>query len=297
LTLLGGAHGASYRHYNLKVGDSDRKGIWSGGNITVASGRPVEEAQIDLKAVGCYDGKLDGIFGNGTKNAVRRFQWALANVDRHIKPGHCGVFHHKTVHMNVTGHFDKSTNDNLHSWASKGYCTTGTLRAVPLSNYPNIIRGTLKALDHPNSSTSIMAVHSGFLGALKSIDEAAKDADIKLKINQAFRVAGAKVTGAVVKPASKSQHLIGTAIDWNIENDSKVILSSQMTYSTLDENVKEFIDAVKKAGLRWGGDFGDTDPIHFDKQVDHQSTKFEMLYYFNQRMVQLNQHIETAHKK
>lgn len=82
-------HAASYRHYTLRQGDSDPRGQWSGGDRSIGSGKPVEEAQIDLQVVGCYDGKIDGQFGAATALAVKRFQWNLGNVDRCItgRPG------------------------------------------------------------------------------------------------------------------------------------------------------------------------------------------------------------------
>src|SRR5690606_21236372 len=140
----------------------------------------------------------------------------------------------------------------------------------------------------------VMAVHSAFLEALDSIDAAASQTKITLRINQAFRVAGAPVGGAVVKPATKSKHLIGNAIDWNIENDGKVILAAKTVYSDLPDNARRFIDLVKQAGLRWGGDWNTRDPIHFDAYLDPGGEDFSMLYFFNQRSIQQQHPLESA---
>lgn len=291
-------HPASYRHYTLQQGDSDPRQRWSGGVRSAGSGSPVAEAQIDLQVVGCYDGKIDGKFGGGTATAVRRFQWNLRNVDRRIKGRVGGVLRSRRPDssITVTGRIDARTARKLHHWGHEGIRATGTLRLAPLSHYDHLIRGTLKALSHSAVKNDVMAVHSGFLEDLESIDEAAKAASIKLRINQAFRVAGVPVGGAVVKPATKSQHLIGNAIDWNIENDGKVILAAKTVYSQLPENVQGFLDAVKKAGLRWGGDWSTRDPIHFDAYIDPGGDDFSMLFFFNQRSIQQQHPIAKAPK-
>jgi len=279
-------HEASYQHYLLRPGDSDVRHRWSGGRMMVAKGNPVAEAQTDLTKVGCYEGKISGVFDKATSEAVRRFQWNISNVDRCLRKNLCGLHKLKPAKTSATGFFDKVTNDALHHWATHHYHTTGTLCAVPITNYTNIVRGTLSAVPHTHATKDQMVVHRGFLDSLAAIDEAAGAADINLKINQAFRVHGAKVSGAVVKPASKSQHLIGAAIDWNIENGGKAILAKNMVYSGLPDNVRYFIDAVKEAGLRWGGDWKKRDPIHFDREIPATGTDYDMLFFFNQRMVQ-----------
>lgn len=281
-------HAASYRHYALRQSDSDRRGKWSGGDRSAGSGKPVEEAQIDLQVVGCYDGRIDGLFGAAMALAVRRFQWNLSNVDRCItgRPGGRLLARTPAKHVAVTGRIDSNTANELHEWARSGLRTTGTLRVAPLADYRALVRGTLRALQHPAVTRDTMVVHAGFLAALDAIDAAAARAKIKLRINQAFRVAGAPVGGAVVRPATRSQHLIGNAIDWNIENDGKVILAAKTVYSQLPRNVQGFIDEVKNAGLRWGGDWATRDPIHFDAFENPYREDFSMLYFFNQRSIQ-----------
>jgi peptidoglycan hydrolase-like protein with peptidoglycan-binding domain len=292
MTMSSGAviQAGSYSSYTLRKGDSDAAQKWTGGKKSAPGGDPVRQAQIDLKVGGCYDGNPDGKFGNGTATAVRRFQWNLRNVDRCLKRRNGSILQRSVLRsVTVSGQIDAPTAAALRTWGGNGWGTTGTLRLAALSKYSDIVRGTLKALSHPSVTSSTMAVHKDFLKSLTSIDKAATKAGIKLKINQAFRVAGVPVRGAVVKPATKSQHLIGNAIDWNIENGGKVILSAKMDYSKLPSNVKGFIDDVKKAGVRWGGDFKSKDPIHFDAYVNPKSDSFDMLYFFNQRSIQ-NKH-------
>jgi hypothetical protein len=136
-----------------------------------------------------------------------------------------------------------------------------------------------------------MVVHMDYVAGLESINTAADDAGVTFQVNQTFREAGKPVSGAVVKPASKSQHLIGNAVDFNINDSGDVILSSEMAWSKLSQPAKDFITAVKAAGLRWGGDFADRDPIHFDAYLDPGSDDFTILYFLNQRTIQKKQPI------
>jgi len=94
----------------------------------------------------------------------------------------------------------------------------------------------------------------------------------------------------VVPPAKKSQHLIGHAIDCNIVdgdswNNSQIFANGKET-----ENAKKFIAAMKKEGLRWGGDFTNSDTPHFDKQII-SVIDYKYKYFFNQRMISENQKI------
>ena len=139
-----------------------------------------------------------------------------------------------------------------------------------------------------------MVVSEEMLEYLKSANSKAKDLSLKIVINQAMRLSSSKASGAVVTPATKSQHLIGHAIDCNIVdgdnwNNSKAFANGEET-----ESAKKFISAMKTSGLRWGGDFADTDTPHFDKQVVASTIDYEYKYFFNHRMISENQHIPLA---
>ena len=60
-------------------------------------------------------------------------------------------------------------------------------------------------------------------------------------------------------------------------------------------NRRFHIKKVKAAGLRWGGDFSKVDTPHFDKQLSASSLDYDMKYFFNQRIVSLNQPIRSVY--
>jgi len=93
------------------------------------------------------------------------------------------------------------------------------------------------------------------------INEIAQKYNITVNINSSYRV-DANVQGAIVKPATHSNHMIGHAIDCNLEYQGNLYNSTLMQSDT--GIVRQFIDELKTNGIRWGGDFGKPDPVHFD---------------------------------
>jgi len=175
----------------------------------------------------------------------------------------------------------------------KNYTSTGDLIKIKEKNFDNIELGDdFKTITHPNIASDELIISSSLLDCLIQADTIAKELSIIIKLNQTFRVNGVKVSGAVVKPASKSQHLIGHAIDCNIVdgdnwNNSKTFKKNQET-----ENAKKFIKATKKNGMRWGGNFSKVDTPHFDKQVVSSTLKYDCKYFFNQRTISEKQCIK-----
>ncbi len=85
--------------------------------------------------------------------------------------------------------------------------------------------------------------------------------NITVHVNSSYRV-DANVKGAIVKPATHSNHMIGHAIDCNLMHDGKFYNSKLM--QTDNGIIRQFINELKNNGIRWGGDFGKPDPVHFD---------------------------------
>lgn len=89
--------------------------------------------------------------------------------------------------------------------------------------------------------------------------------------------------GAIVKPATRSPHMAGHAVDINLKriSDGKVFSFSNGGLNKItDENILNAIKDAKKSGLRWGGDFKSYDPVHFDdainiKEPERYSAKVE----------------------
>lgn len=114
----------------------------------------------------------------------------------------------------------------------------------------------------------VTLVDSDFVPALEKVNKLAKDGGIKVHVTSATRQQGAAVGGAIVMPASRSNHLIGHAIDMNLVKDGKFFNSDALfkkNKSKWPAAVKNFIEGIRKdKGLRWGGDFGRQDPVHID---------------------------------
>jgi hypothetical protein len=104
-------------------------------------------------------------------------------------------------------------------------------------------------------------IDDDFEPTAKKINEVAQKYNITVHINSSYRV-DANVQGAIVKPATHSNHMIGHAIDCNLECKGKWYNSKLM--QTDIGVVRQFINELKMNGIRWGGDFGKPDPIHFD---------------------------------
>lgn len=117
-------------------------------------------------------------------------------------------------------------------------------------------------------------VDSQFVDSLNAVNTAAVDNAVKVHVTSSFRTS-TSVPGAIVTPAQMSNHMVGHAIDMNVEYGDKYAqyCNSTCLAGTLPTAVQGFIDAVKKAGLRWGGDFSDRDPVHIDDGLNINDAK------------------------
>jgi hypothetical protein len=104
-------------------------------------------------------------------------------------------------------------------------------------------------------------IDDDFEPLLIKMNELAVKYNIIVIVNSSYRV-DSNVKGAIVTPAKKSNHMVGHAIDCNLMLSGVLYNSTKMQLDT--GTVRKFINEVKVAGLRWGGDFNVKDPIHFD---------------------------------
>lgn len=112
----------------------------------------------------------------------------------------------------------------------------------------------------------------GFHEYLNRVDKYAKNRGIKVYVTHSFRKVKQKLAGAVVKPVSRSNHLAGFAIDFNIHFRGKNFGSEKLKKDNLKNlplEVSGFIQDIRTdKDLRWGGDFGTPDPIHIDVGIN-----------------------------
>jgi hypothetical protein len=181
--------------------------------------------------------------------------------------------------IRLTGECDAPLATALTSWS--GCTASSPLVLVQTSGLARIRRASGFTTLPDGAGDDQILVHADFLPALRILDEAAQQHDVELRLNQTFRVAGAPVDGAVVPPATRSQHLIGHAVDVNIVLDDR-LFTSDMLKGELPPRIQAFIQSVKAKGLRWGGDFNQRDTVHFDLRVPDDSEDYDMNYFFCQ---------------
>ena len=106
-----------------------------------------------------------------------------------------------------------------------------------------------------------------FVPLLDRINTFAEQADVFVLVTSSFRTT-TNVQGAIVRPATKSNHLAGHAIDMNVQfGPNRTLANSTVLrkYPNVAAPVKGFLKAViDDPDLRWGGQFNTPDPVHID---------------------------------
>lgn len=128
-----------------------------------------------------------------------------------------------------------------------------------------------------------------FVPALEKINDYAKQANVFIYVTSSFRTT-TNVKGAIVKPATYSNHLAGHGIDMNIRfgdgewANSKVLAN----YPNVPQPVNYFLSLIiDDPELRWGGNFNDKDPVHIDDHLNKDLTVWRKRYQIMQEAVQL----------
>ncbi len=131
---------------------------------------------------------------------------------------------------------------------------------------------------------------ASFLPALKKINAYAEQADVFIYVTSSFRTSS-NVGGAIVKPATRSNHMAGHAIDMNVlyANRTKSANSTVLgKYPSVDGPVKTFIRfIIDDPALRWGGTFNAKDPVHIDDGLNGNMALWDKRYQAMQKAVQL----------
>ena len=103
---------------------------------------------------------------------------------------------------------------------------------------------------------------------LDRINQYALDCDVQVFVTSSTREPGRTIRGNIVKPASRSNHLVGHAIDMNLKSRNGFFNSTKLkrsNFNQLPDETREFLEKIRADGnLRWGGDFSKEDPVHID---------------------------------
>lgn len=129
-----------------------------------------------------------------------------------------------------------------------------------------------------------VVVDSAFVPCMDKINNYARENNVVVCVTHSFRGKNQKLTGTIVPPAIKSNHLVGHAIDMNVLFNNVLYESKDMytnKWGTLPLNVKNFLCQVRKdPTLRWGGIFKPEDPVHIDDRLfDRNPALWQELYH------------------
>ena len=99
------------------------------------------------------------------------------------------------------------------------------------------------------------------------------------------------VQGAIVKPATRSNHLVGHAIDMNVQfGPNRTFANSSVLrqFPNVPPPVAAFLQAViDDPDLRWGGQFSTKDPVHIDDGLNLRNrAKWDQRYALLQQTAQ-----------
>jgi hypothetical protein len=105
-----------------------------------------------------------------------------------------------------------------------------------------------------------------FFEELQKIDQFAAKGNLQIFITSSARLHGAPLGDVIFPPASRSNHLVGHAIDINILQGEQLFNGDALDNSQanrLPGAIQEFVQSIRNDSvLRWGADFGD--PVHID---------------------------------
>ena len=120
-----------------------------------------------------------------------------------------------------------------------------------------------------------MRVDVDFIPHLDRLNQYALECEVNVYVTSSAREPGRSVSGAIVKPASRPNHLVGDAIDMNLQSKSGFYNSTKLRrskFSALPREIKKLINLIRAdETLRWGGDFSKEDPVHIDDKLNHRN--------------------------
>lgn len=128
-----------------------------------------------------------------------------------------------------------------------------------------------------------------FVPMLEKVNKYAAQAEVFIYVTSSFRTS-TNVNGAIVKPATFSNHMAGHGIDMNIIYGNGKFANSKVLgkYPIVPPPVKKFLKfIIDDHNLRWGGQFQTTDPVHIDDGLNRDMTKWNERYEVMQKAVQL----------
>ncbi len=116
-------------------------------------------------------------------------------------------------------------------------------------------------------------VDEDFVPYLKKMNEVLKRFNFTWIVTSSFRRTD-KVKNPIVKPAKRSNHMIGNAIDGNlIDNETGILYNSKKMGDGVGEDDVVCAAIDVETGLRWGDTFNVPDSVHFDVEINISNPK------------------------
>lgn len=250
----------------LRIQDRDDRRRSGGASRAAGAGTPVGDLQRALVAAGAATFEPDGQFGPQTQAALRRFQWSLSRLRVRLDATGQAVPYAVSPLPEVTGILDAQTAAALAEFVQGAFRCAGPLVRVDFAGLDRLRPHVGFAQLLPG--WSCMLADRDFYPTLVAMNAKAAQEGLTVYVNQAFRVEGVPVTGAVVQPASRSAHKIGRAIDLQLgEGAALPGPSSAIAAAGPTSPIGRFRDGMIAAGCRWGGTFAPPDNPHFDRQL------------------------------
>ena len=275
----------------LRNGDDDTNRIWGGSARPTQAGTPVTELQTALIKLGTLTFSADGKFGPHTEEALRRFQWYNAHLRFRLRlppgsiPASGTIVPYESSPAGPSGICDAVAATLMLSWLADNSLTTSPLVRLNVGLLSNVeVAEDFRILDYPEAQKGEVLVHADFAEAVSgTMNQEANKVGVVLHLNQTFRREGVPPAGAVVAPATRSQHLIGHAVDLNIVDGSTVNTNAMFRSGDQTKKANEFIGAIRARDLRWGGDFATKDFVHFDDFLNPNGADYDNNFFFAQK--------------
>ncbi|WP_052752929.1 peptidoglycan-binding domain-containing protein [Kordia zhangzhouensis] len=209
----------------------------------------------------------DGFYGDNTRNAVKKYA-----ADHHISSD--GDLLTRPLINLLLKDIDKYYGNKWKELAAQN---------LPNKKSPLVLFQGSRFSGKPCRADEL------FVPALEKINGYAEQADVIIHVTSSFRTT-TNVQGAIVKPATFSNHLAGHGIDMNIRyGNGKWANSSVLAkYPNVPEPVKYFLSLIiDDDELRWGGNFNTKDPVHIDDHLNKDRAAWKKRYQAMQEAVQL----------
>ena len=182
--------------------------------------------------------------------------------------------HDGSIGYVLSDFIEKEDNDLVDQGASNTSVSTAIADVLALAD-DELDECVIKTYTNTQFIGKEMRVDADFMPHLDRLNQYALDCQVKIYVTSSAREPGRSVSGAIVPPASRSNHLVGHAIDMNLQSASGFFNSSKLkksNFTNLPGEISKLIGLIRDDEvLRWGGDFSPEDPVHIDDKLNHRN--------------------------